>query len=493
MKRKVKIYLGPPGTGKTKTLLDEVLRLVEAGIHPKRIAYLAFTRAAAEEAKRRVLELFPHFTEADFIWFRTIHSAAFRLHGLSRDEVMNKKHWEELGEILGTTFNIRADNTVWTTFEGGSLGDRCLKIHALSLAKGITLDEAWRFADEEQLAFVTVENFRKELYEYKTTRHLLDFTDMLELPKQILDVDALIVDEGQDLTLQQWGFVRFIGAAAKSIIIAGDDDQSIYTWAGADATAMLSFRGDRIILPKSFRLPDTVKNLAMEVVERISNRIPKHFASRGVPGTVQWVKDFGEAPISVGKWLLLARHHWQLTDAANACMNLGLVYFHKGKWSNTAEEIKAVIAYESLRRGNRVPYSEARLICSWITDAKTPARIPGLERYGSEEMGLAPAEDLPSWIEGLTRLSPTMREYIRSLRRNGQSLKEEGDIRLSTIHGAKGWEEDNVVLCLDVSKRVERMMRRGEDDETRVFFVGITRTKENLYLIQPKTERAFRI
>lgn len=492
MSRKVTIYLGPPGTGKTEKLIGDVERAVAGGLHPKRIAYLAFTTAAASEAKKRVVARFPNYGEADFPWFRTIHSAAFRLHNLSRDQVMNKKHWDELGEQLGLTFGVRADNTAWTVFESGSLGDRCLKVHALSLAREISLRGAWEDADEDNLAYSTVEHFRDELTEYKRRNGILDFTDMLNIPKNILDVDAIIVDEGQDLTLHQWAFVRAISKRAKAITIAGDDDQSIYHWAGADALAMLSFRAERLVLPLSHRLPRKIKTLASSVVERISARIPKDFKARDEEGEVSYIKDYDEAPLLEGRWLLLARHHYQLRDAIAACRQLGVVYLYNGKWSNTSEEVRAVIAYERVRRGDRLPYSEARAVASWIAGRDPLKRVPGLEGYGREELGLKAKGELPDWMEMLSRISPDEREYIRSMRRNGESLSGEGRIEIETIHGAKGWEADNVVLGLDYSRKVERqIMRRGEDDEIRVFYVGLTRAKRRLFLIQPRSTRAF--
>ena len=67
---------GPPGTGKTTTLLDMVDRALEAGTNPHRIAFLAFTRKAAHEARDRAAKRFKLDPKEDLPYFRTLHSLA---------------------------------------------------------------------------------------------------------------------------------------------------------------------------------------------------------------------------------------------------------------------------------------------------------------------------------------------------------------------------------------------------------------------------------
>ena len=72
------------------------------------------------------------------------------------------------------------------------------------------------------------------------------------------------------------------------------------------------------------------------------------------------------------------------------------------------------------------------------------------------------------------------------MRRNGENLKEKPRIHLSTIHSIKGGEKQNVVLLTDLTNNTVKSYHRNPDDETRLFYVGATRTKENLHIVRPK-------
>ena len=103
--------------------------------------------------------------------------------------------------------------------------------------------------------------------------------------------------------------------------------------------------------------------------------------------------------------------------------------------------------------------------------------------------------DLPDgyWYDVFTLLSPKEISYIRAMLRRGEKITKLPRIRLSTIHAAKGGEATNVVLLTDITARVYKNYQQNPDDENRVFYVGVTRTKENLFLIEPKTTRCYQL
>ena len=96
-------FFGPPGTGKTTTLLNLVDEALGAGVDPNKIGYFAYTRKASEVARERAVERFNKDPKKDFLYFRTLHSLSFRLLGLSTEDVLQEaqlKRWKELSGVL---------------------------------------------------------------------------------------------------------------------------------------------------------------------------------------------------------------------------------------------------------------------------------------------------------------------------------------------------------------------------------------------------------
>ena len=90
------------------------------------------------------------------------------------------------------------------------------------------------------------------------------------------------------------------------------------------------------------------------------------------------------------------------------------------------------------------------------------------------------------WQEALDKLPSGDFAYLNALVSRGEDLTQNPRIRLSTIHGAKGGEADNVVLFTDITAAAEASMEQDPDSMHRVFYVAVTRTRQNLYTIEPQ-------
>ena len=101
------IVLGPPGTGKTETLLREVEKYLKK-TDPNRIGYFSFTQKAANEGRERAMKKF-NLTEDDLPYFQTLHSLAFRRLGLKKENVMQREHYAKVGKETG----LRVDYNEW--------------------------------------------------------------------------------------------------------------------------------------------------------------------------------------------------------------------------------------------------------------------------------------------------------------------------------------------------------------------------------------------
>jgi superfamily I DNA/RNA helicase len=93
------------------------------------------------------------------------------------------------------------------------------------------------------------------------------------------------------------------------------------------------------------------------------------------------------------------------------------------------------------------------------------------------------------WHEALTKIGEEKRDYIVALLRRGTKLMGKVNIKLSTIHGAKGGEADNVLLLTDLSSKFANEYEKNADDVNRLLYVGITRARQALHIVLPKNER----
>ena len=98
------------------------------------------------------------------------------------------------------------------------------------------------------------------------------------------------------------------------------------------------------------------------------------------------------------------------------------------------------------------------------------------------------------WHEALTKIGEEKRDYIIALLRRGTRITGKIPIKLSTIHGAKGGEADNVLLLTDLSPKFAKDYEKNADDIHRLFYVGITRARQSLHIVLPKDkQKGFRL
>ena len=108
----------------------------------------------------------------------------------------------------------------------------------------------------------------------------------------------------------------------------------------------------------------------------------------------------------------------------------------------------------------------------------------------TKEHGLNVSNNFP-WFEAFDNMPRLKSTYIRAVLRRGQKITHDPRIKLSTIHGAKGGEADNVMLLTDLSKKTDESYWLNKDEERRVFYVGMTRAKQSLNVIRSKSNREF--
>lgn len=483
--RHVQIILGPPGTGKTTTLLNIVESSLKRKVPPERIAYLAFTRKAANEAQERAMVQFG-FDADRFPFFRTLHSLAFKRLGLQRDEVMGDIHYRKIGKALGIQFKGIYDEDLGLHV-GDGLGDKCSRIESLARVGLRSIEHQYSISNQYDLTLHAVKQYAESLLIYKKQNGLLDFTDMLEKYIEPLPIDVCIIDEAQDLSSLQYRMAIKASSEASEVYIAGDDDQAIFGWAGADVNKFLNLKGDKKILPQSFRVPMSVHKLATDVVKRIRKRYVKPWQSRLEKGRVIYVSeenniDFG----GEGTWLCMARSKYLLNRFKKIVRQQGYAYNYNGKSSLDSDETKAIVSWEKIRKNESISMVDAKNLINFFA---FKVRLEKRDSYNYEHICSKESFKGFDWMTMLRRIAPDEREYLRSCMRNGENFKSKPRITISTIHQSKGGEADNVVLATDMGKLSWDSL--GTDEENRVWYVALTRTKENLYLIRPRGLKFF--
>jgi DNA helicase-2/ATP-dependent DNA helicase PcrA len=483
--------LGPPGTGKTTTLLNEVDKYLKQ-TDPDKIGYFSFTQKAAHEARDRAMSKF-NFSEDDLPYFRTLHSLAFRRLGIRKDEVMQRRHYEDLGKKA----NLIVDYHEYENEHTGLFTTKSdiLRIIQLAKLRGITPEEQFNKQEHTQLVDIkTLKQFAHDLNQYKKDYNLIDFTDMItEFVKMDRSprFDVVFIDEAQDLSRSQWEMARSIWDKTQDTYIAGDDDQAIFRWAGADVDSFIAQKGKVMQLTQSYRIPQVVHDVASKIVNKIQHRLPKEWRPKTQRGLLSYYDEFKQVNMKQGNWLVLARTKFMLTDVEEALYEQGLYYQNKFKTNKEQDLYKAVTDWENVRKGVNINYDQIVRIASYMSqnhfEKQALKYIDKEGMYGVPE--LRERQWLRTdkiWYEAFDQAPSRSIRYIRRMRENGEKLNSSPRITLSTIHGVKGGEQDNVVLLTDLSRNTQINYEKNPDDENRLFYVGSTRAKEHLHVVRPK-------
>jgi len=486
------IVLGPPGTGKTTTLLNKVDNYLKE-TDPDKIGYFAFTQKAAYEARDRAMKQF-NYTEDDLPYFRTLHSLAFKKLGLKKDQVMQPRHYKDLGKKLGFPVAYAEHQEDHGFFTSDS---EYLQIINLAKLRNITPDQQYELQEHTQdLERNKLTIISNELERYKKEYGLIDFNDMiLNFIKsdKSPNFDVVFIDEAQDLSRMQWDMTKTIWDKTEDTFIAGDDDQAIFKWAGADVDSFIALQDQMINLPliQSHRIPMKVHRLAMGIINRIRNRIDKTWKPKTNEGSLHRHFDVESIDMSSGEWLILSRTKYMLKEIEDTLYRKGLYYENKYKKSYEKDMQEAVTDWEHLRQGQLLSFKQIEKISKYMgPDNWEKEKIKGMTKgsfFGIDQLtkdyGLKTKK---VWYESLNDAGTRRVEYLRKMRANGEQLNKKPRIELSTIHAAKGGESQNVVLLTDLTKTTMETYEKNADDENRLFYVGATRTKENLHIIEPK-------
>jgi DNA helicase-2/ATP-dependent DNA helicase PcrA len=241
------MILAGAGTGKTRVLVHRIARLVRGGISPRDVLAVTFTNKAAGEMRERLRDMLGH--GAGRMWIGTFHSTCARLLRIHGDRV-----------------GLTRDFTIFDDDDQKKLFSQLLKEHGLDDAitpRGLAsrIDRAKnRGEDPTQVHTGSyADDIVKTIYPLYAERlfreDAVDFNDLLLKVLELGDdaevgpilADAfrfVLVDEFQDTNLVQYRLVRNFVRLTRNLTVVGDDDQSIYSWRGAEPRNLLDFDTD---------------------------------------------------------------------------------------------------------------------------------------------------------------------------------------------------------------------------------------------------------
>jgi len=248
------LVLAGAGSGKTRTLTYRVAWLLDNGVEPESILLLTFTNKASREMIARVTALLPQETRA--IWGGTFHSIGNRL--LRRHvreigfrpgfSIMDREDQEDLLAAVVDSSGVDTRQVLFPTAE--VLGDIfSLAVNTDRTVEQVIVDKYRKFHPiTNQIDFL-----RKKYDDRKRAANVVDFDDLLMKTVQLLENNPgiaqfyqrhfqfILVDEYQDTNKLQSEFIDLLATHHQSVMVVGDDAQSIYSWRGANYQNILDF------------------------------------------------------------------------------------------------------------------------------------------------------------------------------------------------------------------------------------------------------------
>lgn len=563
---------GGPGSGKTTALLDRVEEILESGeVAVNDVLVVSYTRAAAAEIRDRLaerLDISPRSLQGNVC---TMHAKAYELLDLSRGDVVGEKQKKEFCESYGLEFEDEYSGAGRRTARSTTLGNKIIAtsqwLQRTNREVADWYDVPFQWNDEEvRLPPEIDENSlsgnkytptwpsdddRIDIPEairawraFKGEEGLIGFADMLERVEQrslVPNVDYLVIDEFQDITTLQYAVYEEWKPHMRGVLIAGDDDQVVYAWQGADPNLLLDAEVDEdVVLPNSYRLPSRILDVVNREVRHIEKRQEKDLNPRKEGGKVEAVESpsmldlvrnvratVAETPDETV--MVLFRARYQMFQFLDEFISEGMpfrVLTDQRMWTDRLQQF--ITAVEKIEDGEEINGLEARRLADMLADSafSTNDRDDLFSEIDErkEAAGVDNAAEITVDPETVRKYAPfvpdpvsaaDMSRKITSFQR--KSLKayfatgtyEGADperVRIGTIHSAKGREADHVFVATDLTEKVvEQMAATIEqeqvpieeeftrttspvpmltDNERRVFYVGMSRARERLVLLE---------
>jgi DNA helicase II / ATP-dependent DNA helicase PcrA len=462
------LIIAGPGTGKTLTIVRRIAWLIHQGINPERILAVTFTNRAAREMRERAEMLLGNVASRIFIG--TLH-------------------------LLGLTILREFSSTDFTVY---NREEQMELLKAVAIKTGTSAQDLMEkisriknfvdpFDEENKGPFEDYQNMLKKNLAF-------DFDDLIHTPLTVLEQNPstailktfshIMVDEFQDINPAQYRLIRLLSQKSESICAIGDFDQAIYGFRGANVSCFLNFDADfndakTIALTENYRSSAIILLASNSVITNNQQRIEKNIVP--MLGRGSNIGDFslpderaeGEFIVREIEERIGGTSHYQMsrsgrdTDSSSQsfCFSDFAVLYRTNAQARAVEEAFSVsgIPYQVIGRKSSLQSKELDETITYLHSLIDPDAV-GLDQSATNEAKMLTAAD-----------------YFDP-RANA--------VTLTTIHTAKGLEfrvvfiagvEDGLLPFTITKKNVDI------EEERRLFYVGMTRAKEELFLLHVRS------
>jgi DNA helicase-2/ATP-dependent DNA helicase PcrA len=490
------IIPGPPGTGKTHKLTEYLEKeLKDHKTDPKKIIYISFSKAAAEEAQRRINGRLYHIG--------TMHSLGSKELGINTNsQLLKNNKWNGFKNYSQICKDLSFE-AVTNEFGFTQYVNPHMKIIEYARSRKLDIQEASIQLDLYHTVDTSLtEQIDQHLKTYKEDTGMVEYYDMISQfveKKKCPLLDVVFLDEAQDLSPLQWDMFFYIESVCKRSYIAGDDDQTIYTFQGADPSIFINLKGTMDPQIQSRRVPRKIHKLAESIFPYMSQRLDKQWKARDAEGNIYEDMNLEDLDFSTGQWMIIARTNKMLEPIMEHLYDLNLRFDSKVQKLLPLDMLNAYRVWDRLNKGARINKDDVKDLWEYLSTEKHVARgfknknkLDSIVSVDMEELrehyGLRATG---SWEH--LNFPEQSKIYIKNLLESGDDLMKKARIKVSTIHSVKGEESMNVVLYTDIERIIYESALKDPDPEHRTFFVGVTRAKENLFLMQPTSEYQYNI
>lgn len=540
-------YVGPPGCGKTETLKRSVA--MNAGIYgASKIMCCSLTVNAAGVLRGRI--------DLPQQNVGTLHSFCYRELGCPELTVKHEKEFSQEFPRFAFSASQASVDDLYSDSARESDGDRIRALVDVCRARKLPKESWHKAIQHTNYNISALLLFHERWTEWKKANELMDFTDLLERCQSDIEtapgMPAVIIgDEAQDWSRLALDLLLKWGRNAAKMILAGDGNQAIFQFAGADTKTFLALPvpdANKAILGQSYRLPAIPHAVAQKWLQKASVRQEAAFAPRlEKDGTT------AQGFVQRSKHSLATNCHKICEEAAGfveqgkTVMLIASCSFHVDRFIRSLREVGLPFhnplrpkdgSWNPLRHGSMADRAraflaplETRRMWSKGQAAQFLEILPadGYWRRGLKDSTLklwkkndAPAstddlrsvlenkfcdrlfslfedddEDLSSrllrWLaDAASGRFKNKLDYAASVVMNHgtEALGEEPKITVGTIHSLKGAEADVTFVAPDLSYAAYREWgnKSEERDEiVRCFYVALTRCREGMFVLQPST------